>query len=154
MALTLSASTPGFAQAQDPAHRSRARGARAQGVRPAELTAMLDAYAIVQAQTALQLTDAQYGPFVTRLKRLQENRRRSGQPRNRLLQDLRLMIAPDATADENAMRDRLRALRDHPSRLRRRCSATPRPWTRCSTSGSRPGSGCSRSGSNGRSSTS
>ena len=37
---------------------------------------MLDAYAIVQAQTALQLNDEQYGQFVTRLKRLQETRRR------------------------------------------------------------------------------
>ena len=33
---------------------------------------MLDAWAIVQAQTALQLNDGQYGQFVTRLKRLQE----------------------------------------------------------------------------------
>jgi hypothetical protein len=72
------------------------RGDREQ-VRPAELI----------------LTDAQYGPFVTRLKRLQENRRRNNQLRNRLLQDLRLMTAPDAAADENAMREKLRALREH-----------------------------------------
>ncbi len=74
---------------------------------------MLDAYAIVQAQTALQLTDAQYGQFVTRLKRLQETRRRSGQTRNRLLQQLRVLVAPAATPDESAIRERLKALRDH-----------------------------------------
>jgi hypothetical protein len=88
------------------------RGDREQ-VRPAELIAMLDAYTLVQAQNALQLSDEQYGPFVTRLKKLQENRRRNNQLRNRLLQDLRLMTAPNATADENAMRDKLRALREH-----------------------------------------
>ena len=75
---------------------------------------MLDAYAIVQAQTALKLTDAQYGPFVTRLKRLQETRRRSGQRRNQLLTQLRLLVnAPAATPDDPAIRERLKALRDH-----------------------------------------
>lgn len=74
---------------------------------------MLDAYAIVQAQTALQLSDSQYGQFVTRLKRLQETRRRSNQARNRLLQQLRLLVAPGATPDEGALRDRLKALDDH-----------------------------------------
>jgi hypothetical protein len=114
IALTLSALAPGLAQAQDPASPApAARGGRAPGVRPAELAAMLDAYAIVQAQTALQLTDAQFGQFVTRLKRLQETRRRSGQTRNRLLQQLRLLVAPGATPDEAAIRERLKALRDH-----------------------------------------
>ena len=74
---------------------------------------MLDAYTVVQAQNALQLTDAQYGPFVTRLRKLQENRRRNNQIRNRLLQELRTMAAPNGNADENAMREKLRALREH-----------------------------------------
>jgi hypothetical protein len=82
-------------------------------VRPAELAAMLDAYTVVQAQNALELTDAQYGPFVTRLRKLQENRRRNNQIRNRLLQELRAMAAPNGSADENAMREKLRALREH-----------------------------------------
>ena len=103
---------PARAQEQPPAAAGQ-RGARAQGVRPAELAAMLDAYAIVQAQTALQLNDAQYGPFVTRLKRLQETRRRNGQVRNRLVQQLRPLVAPGAAPDEMAIRDRLKALRDH-----------------------------------------
>ena len=74
---------------------------------------MLDAYTVVQAQNALQLGDAQYGPFVTRLKRLQENRRRNKRLRNRLLQELRTLSAPNAGADENALREKLRALREH-----------------------------------------
>ena len=74
---------------------------------------MLDAYAIVQAQTALQLTDAQYGQFVTRLKRLQETRRRSGQARNRLLQQLRRSPPRRRRLTSAAIRERLKALRDH-----------------------------------------
>ena len=74
---------------------------------------MLDAWAIVQAQTALQLNDAQYGQFVTRLKRLQETRRRNGQMRNRLLQQVRALVAPGVTPDDAAIREKLKALRDH-----------------------------------------
>ena len=74
---------------------------------------MLDAYTLMQAQNALQLSDAQYGPFVTRLKRLQENRRRNTQIRNRLLQELRTMTAPNATSDENTLKEKVRALREH-----------------------------------------
>jgi len=105
------------ARAQEPAPppaAPEARGGRAaQGVRPAELAAMLDAWAIVQAQTALQLNDSQYGQFVTRLKRLQETRRRNTQMRNRLLQQLRALVAPAVTPDEAAIREKLKAIRDH-----------------------------------------
>ena len=91
----------------------RGRGDRAPVVRPAELAAMLDAYALLQAQRALQLSDAQYAPFVTRLKKLQENRRRNALIRNRLLQELRAMSAPNAAADDNALKEKLRAFREH-----------------------------------------
>ena len=111
MALALVALGAAALHAQDQAAPPD-RGGREQ-VRPAELAAMLDAYTVVQAQNALQLSDAQYGPFVTRLRRLQENRRRNNQIRNRLLQELRTMTAPNAVADENAMREKLRALREH-----------------------------------------
>ena len=99
------------AQEQPPPPDRGGRGGQA--VRPAELAAMLDAYTLMQAQNALQLSDAQYGPFVTRLKRLQENRRRNTQIRNRLLQELRTMTAPKATPDENALKEKMRALREH-----------------------------------------
>jgi hypothetical protein len=99
------------AQEQPPPPDRGGRGGQA--VRPAELAAMLDAYTLMQAQNALQLSDAQYGPFVTRLKRLQENRRRNTQIRNRLLQELRTMTAPNATPDENALKEKMRALREH-----------------------------------------
>ena len=80
-----------------------------------ELVNMLDTYAIVRAQAELTLSDAQYAQFVTRLKRLQEARRRNQRERNQILQDLRRLTGPLATApaDETVVRERLKALRDH-----------------------------------------
>jgi hypothetical protein len=95
------------------------RGARAAGqLAPVEVVAMLDAYAVVQAQDALQLNDAQYGTFVARLKKLQETRRRNQQARNQILQDLRKLAGAQAVPpyDEAAIRERLKALRDHDDR--------------------------------------
>ena len=116
-AVVLSFFLSASAQAQEPPPQPpppEARSGRvAQGVRPAELAAMLDAWAIVQAQTALQLNDSQYGQFVTRLKRLQETRRRNSQMRNRLLQQIRALVAPGVPPDEAAIREKLKALRDH-----------------------------------------
>jgi Spy/CpxP family protein refolding chaperone len=96
------------AQEADPA---QGRSGRAPAVRPAELAAMLDAYELVQAQTALQLSDAQYPQFVARLKRLQETRRRQLMQRNRLLQELRKLTA-SRRGDDAAIRERLKALSD------------------------------------------
>ena len=112
--LTLLVSTS--ALAQDPVPPPAGPGAQAApgpGIRPAELIAMLDALTIVRAQTALQLNDAQYGQFVTRLKRLQDTRRRNGQIRNRLLREIRTLVAPGVTPDDAAIREKVKALRDH-----------------------------------------
>lgn len=85
---------------------------------PAEVVGMLDAYAVVQAQEALQLNDGQYGQFVARLKKLQETRRRNQQARNQIVQDLRQLTGPQTAlqVDEPAVRERLKALRDHDDR--------------------------------------
>jgi hypothetical protein len=111
-----------------PANAATARQAEPQGPRgrdavaegalaPAEILNMLDAYAIVQAQQALRLSDDQYGGFVARLKQLQQTRRRSMQARNRILQELRALTAPQISQlDEPAIRDRLQALREHDRR--------------------------------------
>ena len=87
-------------------------------VSTAELVNMLDTYAIVQAQRELTLNDTQYAQFVTRLKRLQETRRRNQRERNQLLQDLRKMSGPQAPTpvDEGALRERQRTLREHDDR--------------------------------------
>lgn len=116
----LSLAAAGMAEAQRPAPPG-ARGLAADGGRlsPVEILSMLDAYALVQAQETLQLTDTQYGEFVSRLKRLQQTRRRNLQARNQLLQELRRLAGPQADErpiDETGIRDRLRLLREHDAR--------------------------------------
>jgi Spy/CpxP family protein refolding chaperone len=91
---------------------------------PGVIGDMMDAYAAVQAQDTLQLTETQYGQFVTRLRKLQQTRRQNQQARNQILGELRRILNPPATStqaatapDENAIRDRLKALRDHDDRV-------------------------------------
>ena len=98
--------------------RAAARGDNPGGLNPVDVINVLDGYAIVQAQEALQLSEAQYGSFVTRLKRLQETRRRNQQARHRMLQELRRVAGPQATAtaDEASLRQQLKSLRDHDDR--------------------------------------
>jgi hypothetical protein len=113
------ASTASAAQGRkgNPAERRPPRAVAGE-LAPAEVIRHLDAYAVVQAQEALQLTDAQYGEFVNRLRRLQETRRRNQQSRNQIIQELRRLTGPQATvpADETVLRERLKALRDHDER--------------------------------------
>lgn len=120
----LSATAPPLAAspAQDEPARGRGRAARGagDGLSPVEVVNMLDAYAMLQAQNALQLSDAQYGQFVTRLKRLHQARRQAQQERHRLVQQLRRLAGPQAaTIDENAIRANLKALRDLDERAAR-----------------------------------
>jgi hypothetical protein len=88
------------------------------GMNPAQVARLLDAYVLVQAQESLKLSDGQYGQFVTRMKTLQDVRRRNQQARQRILQDLgRLSGDPGQPApDEGAIRERLKALADHDER--------------------------------------
>jgi hypothetical protein len=93
---------------------ARGRGGDpAANVASMEVLNMLDAYAVLQAQKTVELTDAQYAEFVARLKRLQQTRRRSQQARNAIILELRRLTAPKVQQlDENAIRERLRALRE------------------------------------------
>ena len=102
---------PDLAAAQETQARGRANRA-APALTNAALITMLDAYAIVEAQNALQLSDDQYGQFVARLKRLQETRRRNIGARNKMLQELRRLTAPAVTTDEATLRDRVKSLRE------------------------------------------
>ena len=115
LAIAISGAAPGWADAAQGG--AQGRGARGRGgdqMSAAEVVRILDGYALVQAQDALQLSDAQYGPFVTRLKKLQEARRRNQQARNQLLMELRRLTAPQAPAGSDAvLRDKLKALRAH-----------------------------------------
>ena len=80
---------------------------------PAEVQQLFDAFVLVQAQDALSLTDAQFAPFVSSLKRLQDVRRRNQQQRQ--LRTLQQMAARTDTSDRE-LETRLQALDDHRTR--------------------------------------
>jgi hypothetical protein len=112
------AAGPAAAQGTPPAG---ARDAQAQmpaapgdvPINAAQIQRWFEAYTVLQAQDALQLSEAQYGRFVTRLKALQDIRRRHQQARNQILADIRKLTNPQTgPADEAALTDRLKALHD------------------------------------------
>lgn len=93
------AATPPSAAGQPPAQEPP--------ITPGELTRLFDAYAVLQAQGFLKLTDEQYGEFVVALKALQDVRRRHAAERARLINDLRKLTAPESTAADAAVRTTL-----------------------------------------------
>ena len=110
--------TGGLALAQTPAQEpARGRPGNPAGLSPVEVLNMLDAYALVQAESALELKESQYGEFVTRLKKLQDTRRRNQQARNRQVQELRRMTQAQAKPeDDSVIAERLKALKEHDAR--------------------------------------
>src|SRR5213079_269857 len=56
-----------------------------EGVSPAEIQRLFDAYVVMQAQQELQLTDDQFPKFLARVKSLQDIRRRGQMQRGRML---------------------------------------------------------------------
>ena len=73
-----------------------------------------EAFTVLQAQEALVLSEAQYGRFVTRLKALQEARRRQQQARNKILGDMRRLTNPQTVnnPDDAQLAELLKGLRD------------------------------------------
>jgi hypothetical protein len=59
------------------------------GVTPGEIQQLFDAYVVMQAQQELQLNEERFGAFLTRVRALQEVRRRGQMQRQRMLQELR-----------------------------------------------------------------
>ena len=90
-------------QAQRPGGQ-RGRGQGLPAARPGmplqQMQSMFDAYALVQAQKALRLTDEQYQRFFSRMNRLQDVRRKHAQQRNRLLNELRRKWRPETDEAE------------------------------------------------------
>ncbi len=82
-----------------------------QGVSPAEVQRMFDAYALMQAQEQLNIADDQFSAFLTRFKALQDVRRRTLNGRGRVLMELR-RILNQAQPDEQMIRERLKTLQD------------------------------------------
>jgi len=76
-----------------------------------------EAFTVLQAQEALKLSEAQYGRFVTRLKALQDARRKHQLARNQIMGDLRRLTNPQTGSnDEAALTERLKALREEDDR--------------------------------------
>jgi hypothetical protein len=113
---SLLAAVPSLSFAQRPERRQAPAAADdARPITPGEVQRMFDAWALVQAQDALTLSEAQYGRFVTKLKTLQDARRRHQQARMQLLADLRRTLNGPSPA-ETAVREKLKALRDEDDR--------------------------------------
>ena len=83
-----------------------------------EIQRLFDAYLVMEAQQALALTDQQYPQFLTRLKTLQDTRRRNQQEHNQLMGQLQRLTNPrqPGRGDEAQMKERLTALHDLESR--------------------------------------
>ena len=79
---------------------------------PGEIQRLFDAYLVMEAQQALALSDQQYPQFLTRLRTLQETRRRNQQERNQLMQQLQRLTNPRQPnrGDEAQIRERLTPL--------------------------------------------
>jgi hypothetical protein len=85
--------------------------AQAENISPGELNRLFEAYALLQAQNMLRLTDDQYADFIVRLKALHNARRRHQVARLRLIGDMRRMTAPQAPPpDDAALKTALDAL--------------------------------------------
>jgi hypothetical protein len=61
---------------------------------PAHVQQLFDAMLVMQAQEALSLTEQQYAQFLTRVRLLQDTRRRHLQQRNRLINELQRLTNP------------------------------------------------------------
>lgn len=84
-----------------------------QPITAGQIQRWFEAFTVLQAQEKLDLSEAQYGKFVTRLKALQETRRTHQQAHQRILNDLRKLTNPQTGSnDESAISERLKALRD------------------------------------------
>ena len=112
-AVTVLAAAPADAQPR------RAAAMRAQAQAPtqppagespdqAEVGRLFDAYAVMQAQDALALDDARFGPFVSRLRALQDVRRRHVRQRNAAIRELRRLLG--TSGNETIIKERLDAL--------------------------------------------
>jgi hypothetical protein len=79
-----------------------------ENVDPAELGRLFDAYTVMQAQEVLGLDEAHFGPFVTRLRALQELRRRNLRERAVVMRDLRQLL--QTPGNDAQLKERLDAL--------------------------------------------
>lgn len=104
-------------QAAPPGAPALPSGGPEAAISAGQIQRWFEAFTVLQAQEALQLSEAQYGRFVTRLKSLQDTRRKHQLARNQIMGDLRRLTNPQTgTNDEPSLTERLRALRDEDDR--------------------------------------
>lgn len=102
---------------QPPGPRPGMPGPPGGTINAGQIQRWFEAFMVLQAQEALQLSEAQYGRFVTRLKALQDTRRRHQVARNQIMGDLRRLTHPqNGSNDEAMLTERLRSLRDEDDR--------------------------------------
>jgi hypothetical protein len=77
-----------------------------------EIQRLFDAYAVLQAQEALELDDEAFARFLPKLKALQETRRRIDVERLRTMSQLLRSLASTPRADDAALKDQVKALDD------------------------------------------
>jgi hypothetical protein len=88
-------------------------------MRPGQVQQLFDAMLVMQAREALALSEQQYAQFLTRLKVLQDTRRRNQQQRNRLIGELQRLTNqrnPRLQVTEAEIKERLSALQELESR--------------------------------------
>jgi len=105
--IALAGSAHAQGQAQPPQGPPPEQGPGGQGpdpgsMTPGEIQKLFDAYIVVEAQRALELSDAQYPQFIAKLRTLQDTRRRNQQERMQLMQRLMRMTAPRAPQIDNS----------------------------------------------------
>jgi hypothetical protein len=85
---------------------------------PGEIQKLFDAYLVMEAQQALQLSDQQYPQFLSRLRTLQDTRRKNQQERNQLMNQLQRLTNPRAQTrgDDAMIKERLTGLQELESR--------------------------------------
>jgi len=84
-------------------------------IRPAQVQQLFDAMLVMQSQEALSLTEQQYGQFLTRLRVLQETRRKNQQERARLINDLQRLTnvrKQGGAVNEGELKERLNSLHE------------------------------------------
>lgn len=86
-----------------------------EAIAPAELQRMFDAYALLQAQTQLQVSDEEYPRFLARFKALQDVRRKALQEHTRLVVELRRLLM-QGQVDDAQLKERIQAMQDLDSR--------------------------------------
>jgi lipase chaperone LimK len=103
-----------MAGAQSEPSQPPAAAAPTDDMSPMQVHQLFDAMLVMQAQDALALSEAQYAQFISRLKTLQDARRRSQQNRVRMIGELQRLTNPrnSKPADESEITRRLSALQE------------------------------------------